>query len=323
MLTLARFTTLALTGILLTPTLAVTAQDTEIYNNYNRFLRWRADNELVMAVENADPFYAAKIVLEPKNDENRLAQRFDYNPLTGQILAMNDYCVGVGGQYEVMLKDCEETRTHTLWNFDEFGRLVGSVNVTGEREAFCVESVVQEDGVTDMFYTACTEAPTQGWELEGTGQTATYNDILLYNDGQQQDSLFNVITTDQDLETLRDAIQALGAEQNLRNDSLAVFAPTDEAFAKLDPALVEFLFLPENQALLNELVAYHVTEAVSAETLQARAGIVNVTGDHLQLIDGKINGTANLVEVNKVSRNGLVHTIDEVLISPRLAEALR
>ena len=323
MFTITRLTTLALTGMLLTPTLAATAQDTEMYNNYNRFLRWRADNELVMAVENADPFYAAKIVLEPKNDENRVAQRFDYNPLTGQILAMNDYCVGVGGQYEVMLKDCAETETHTLWNFDEQGRLVGSINVTGEREAFCVEGVVQEDGMTDMFYTECADAPTQRWELEGTGQTATYNDILLFNDGQQQDSLFNVITTDQQLETLRDAIQQLGAEQNLRNESLTVFAPTDEAFKKLDPALVEFLFLPENEALLNELVAYHVTPTISAETLTMRAGVSNVTGDHLQLIDGKINGTANLLEVNKVSRNGLVHKIDEVLISPRVAQALR
>lgn len=318
------FTLLATTNLLLTSPLLVTAQTetSQNYNNHNRFLRWRENNELVFTIENGNPFYAAKLTLAPKDDANRLAQRFEYDPLTGQILTMNDFCVGVGGQYEVMLKDCEETVTHTLWNFDEFGRLVGSINVTGEREAFCVDGEIIEDQI-NLFYTECRDgANTQRFELEGTGQTTTYNDILLYNDGQQQDSLFNVITTDQNLETLRDAIQLLGAEQNLRNESLTVFAPTDEAFAKLDPALVEFLLTPGNEAILSEIIAYHVTPTISAETLARQGGVKNIVGDHLQLIDGKINGTANLVSVDQTARNGLVHQIDEVLLPPSVLAEL-
>ncbi len=311
------YITTGLLGVALLSAQGLPGIASDIYNNQTRFLRWRVDNEYVLSVQNSDPFYGAKVQLEEKDDTKRLAQRWEYNDLTGQILGMNNYCLGVGGQYEIMLKDCAETETHTMWNFDEYGRLVGSVNVTGTREAHCLEGEAIEDRV-EMKYVACNDNPTQKFEIESTNTTATYNDILLYNDGQQQDSLFNVITTDQDLETLRDAIQTLGAEQNLRNESLTVFASTDEAFAKLDPELVTNLLAEENRNTLNEIVANHITPIISAEELVDQAGIVNIAGNHLQLIDGKINGTANLVETDITARNGIIHKIDEVLIPTNL-----
>lgn len=310
--------TTAILGMTLIGAQFIAAQATDTYNNNSRFLRWRADNEYILSVQNSDPFYGAKVGLETKDDDNRLAQRWEYNKLTGQIIGMNDYCLGVGGQYEIMLKDCSETETHTLWNFDEYGRLVGSVNVTGIREARCLEGEEVKERV-EMKYVECSDNATQKFELEGTTKTENYNDILLYNDGQQEDSLFNVITTDQDLETLRDAIQLLGAEQNLRNESLTILAPTDEAFNQLPQETKEYLFSEAGRDDLNELIANHVIPKASLEELIFRAGATTLSGNHLQLIDNKIIGEANLIETDTTARNGLVHKIDKVLIPSNLS----
>jgi uncharacterized surface protein with fasciclin (FAS1) repeats len=293
----------------------------ETYNNTNRFIRWNADNEYVLSIKNSEPFYGAKLLLEQKNDNNRNAQRWEYNPLTKQISGMNDFCVGVGGQYEIMLKDCVETLTHTIWNFDEMGRMVGSVNVTGVREAFCVEGEAVNEAL-EMKFVTCNENPTQKFSIEGAANTAYYNDIILYNDGQQQDSVFNRITTDQELETLRDIIQLIGVEPVLRNEQLSVFAPTDEAFAKLTPEVINILIKDENRDLLNEIIAYHVTENISAERLVKRGGVKSVTGDHLQLIDGKIDGYAALTQTDIIGRNGIVHKIDTVLIPEKTKQKI-
>jgi uncharacterized surface protein with fasciclin (FAS1) repeats len=306
--------------LLLAPTLSAAA-DGE-YNNFNRFIRWRADNEYVLSVQNAKPFYGAKVLLETKNDSNRNAQRWDYDKITGQIKGMNDFCLGVGGQYELMLKNCVETTTHTLWNFDEKGRLVGSINVTGVREAFCIDGKKVEKNV-EMKYVKCEDKDTQKYELEGVAKTALYNDILLFNDGQKQDTLFNTISNSQDLETLRDIIQIIGSEQTLRNEKLTVFAPTDEAFEKVDKAILKKLMLPENKELLKELVSYHVTPTISAETLISQAGVVNIKGDHIQLINGKLNNQATITQKNIPSRNGLVHKIDSLLVTDSFLQKIK
>lgn len=96
-----------------------------------------------------------------------------------------------------------------------------------------------------------------------------------------------------------------------------VFAPTDEAFAKLPAGTVESLLKPENKEQLVEVLTYHVVPAkvMAADVQSGPAPTVN--GKEL-----KIDKTATGVKVNQanvtatdiVSSNGVIHVVDAVIL---------
>lgn len=100
---------------------------------------------------------------------------------------------------------------------------------------------------------------------------------------------------------------------------LTVFAPTNDAFAKLPAGTVESLVKPENQAQLKEILKYHVTTSVyEARNLTDGQVLAMANGKKatINIKDGKItiNG-ANVITSIRAS-NGVVHVIDQVLTPP-------
>ena len=123
--------------------------------------------------------------------------------------------------------------------------------------------------------------------------------------------------------TLLQAVDAADLENLLsRPAAKTVFAPTDAAFAALDPALLNSLLQPENKAKLIELLAYHVVPgnvyadqavaAGAAATLNGQS--VTITGD---LTNGVMINASNVVTADIEASNGVIHIIDTVLIPPR------
>lgn len=120
--------------------------------------------------------------------------------------------------------------------------------------------------------------------------------------------------------TLIAAVQAAGLEETLRSDGpFTVFAPTDAAFAKLDPNLVTTLLQPENKAQLVEILTYHVLPAavtsdalagkrLSAATVEGREVQVNGTGARV-VVNGSIVTAADIP-----ASNGVIHVVDTVLL---------
>ena len=110
-----------------------------------------------------------------------------------------------------------------------------------------------------------------------------------------------------------DLVGALSGGQEL-----TVFAPTDDAFAKLPPGTVESLLLPENKDKLAAVLTYHVVPGrvmaadayglPSAGTLNGQRLNLNLRGDF-----PKINN-ATLTATDIQCTNGVIHVIDEVLI---------
>lgn len=100
---------------------------------------------------------------------------------------------------------------------------------------------------------------------------------------------------------------------------LTVFAPTNEAFAKLPAGTVESLLRPEKQADLQTILKYHVTTSVySAKTLTdgMQLGMANGAKATIHVKDGKITiNDANVIASIPAS-NGIVHVIDRVLLPP-------
>jgi len=119
--------------------------------------------------------------------------------------------------------------------------------------------------------------------------------------------------------TLVAAVQAAGLVETLKGDGpFTVFAPTDEAFAKLPEGTVEMLLKPENKDKLVAVVTYHVVagkvmsgdiagKRVAPETVQGRPIAVNATS-------GVMVNDARVIAADVEATNGVIHVIDKVLL---------
>lgn len=119
--------------------------------------------------------------------------------------------------------------------------------------------------------------------------------------------------------TLVAAVQAAELVDTLKSKGpFTVFAPTDEAFAKLPKGTVESLLKPENKEKLIAILTYHVVPGkvmakdvvnlTEAKTVQGSAVKIAVDG-------GKVSvGGANVVKTDIVTSNGVIHVIDAVML---------
>ncbi len=97
-----------------------------------------------------------------------------------------------------------------------------------------------------------------------------------------------------------------------------VFAPTDEAFAKLPKGTVESLLKPENRDQLVRILTYHVVkDRVRAEEVAALRNATTVNGQRVEIAieDGQLFlDNARITATDIRASNGIIHVIDEVLI---------
>ncbi len=118
--------------------------------------------------------------------------------------------------------------------------------------------------------------------------------------------------------TLVAAAQAAGLVDALKAEGpLTVFAPSDDAFAKLPAGTVDTLIKPENKDKLAKILTFHVVSgAVMAADLTDGGTPATLNGESLaiDLKDGaKVNG-ANVTTADIKCSNGVIHVIDTVLM---------
>ena len=121
--------------------------------------------------------------------------------------------------------------------------------------------------------------------------------------------------------TLAAALTAADLVETLKGPGpFTVFAPTDEAFAKLPAGTVESLLKPENKAKLTAILTYHVVPgAVKAEqvTKLSEAKTVNGAMVKVSTEDGKVMiNDATVVTPDIEASNGVIHVIDKVILPP-------
>lgn len=120
--------------------------------------------------------------------------------------------------------------------------------------------------------------------------------------------------------TLAAALEAAGLIDALKgNGPFTVFAPTDEAFAKLPAGTVETLLKPENKEKLKAVLLYHVVSGNvtadqvtklngrSVKTLQGSS--IKVKTSHGVQVDN-----AKVTQTDVTASNGVIHVIDTVLM---------
>src|SRR5271157_5496216 len=118
--------------------------------------------------------------------------------------------------------------------------------------------------------------------------------------------------------TLAAALQAAGLVDTLKGKGpFTVFAPTDEAFAKLPPGAVEDLLKPENKEKLRAILLYHVVPGkVTAKQVVKLTSAKTAEGQPLtiKVEDGKVMvDNATVVKADVEASNGVIHVIDTVL----------
>ncbi len=121
-----------------------------------------------------------------------------------------------------------------------------------------------------------------------------------------------------DFSTLVAAVKAAGLAETLSGGEFTVFAPTNEAFAKLPKGTVENLLKPENKDKLVKVLTYHVvpgkvsskkvSKLKSAKTVEGSDVPVSVAGGGVKV------GDANVVKADIRASNGTIHVIDAVLL---------
>ena len=119
--------------------------------------------------------------------------------------------------------------------------------------------------------------------------------------------------------TLVAAVNAAGLVDALKGPGpFTVFAPTDEAFAKLPPGTLANLLKPENKHQLEKIVTYHVVPGhVSAKDVVKLDSAKTLEGGNLIIHAGNGGVMVNNAQVTKTdiaASNGVIHVIDTVLL---------
>ena len=122
-----------------------------------------------------------------------------------------------------------------------------------------------------------------------------------------------------DFKTLAIALKAADLIETLKGKGpFTVFAPTDEAFAKLPAGTLEELLKPENKKKLTGILTYHVVsgKVLAADVVKlTKAKTVHGTDVKIKVTDGKVTiNEAHVVKTDILCTNGVIHVIDTVIL---------
>jgi uncharacterized surface protein with fasciclin (FAS1) repeats len=137
------------------------------------------------------------------------------------------------------------------------------------------------------------------------------------NDHHEQKDIVDTAVAAGSFKTLVAALQAAGLVETLKGKGpFTVFAPTDEAFAKLPAGTVEALL--KDKEKLTKILLYHVVSGnvmakdvvklKSAKTVQGSSVRINARGGKV-MVDN-----ANVVKTDIAASNGVIHVIDSVIL---------
>lgn len=168
--------------------------------------------------------------------------------------------------------------------------------------SLCATAAAQCSGNSTVAHTTSTTQPAMGAVASRAG-----SDIV------------DTAVANGSFRTLAAALQAADLVGTLKGDGpFTVFAPTDEAFAKLPPGTVEMLLKPENKAKLVAILTYHVAPGkLTADKVAALRNAPTVEGQRVDIVvkDGKVMlDKATVIKADIACSNGVIHVIDTVIM---------
>lgn len=185
--------------------------------------------------------------------------------------------------------------------------------------------------IAGLIFTSCGETKkdnTTTPEME-TSVEDTSNDLSMNE--TQAPNIVEVAAGNENFTTLVAALKAADLVETVSgNGPFTVFAPTNDAFAKLPKGTVDTLLKPENKAKLSSILTYHVVSGkfdaaavidaikkndgkFTVNTVNGGAIILSLNGDNVMLTDAN-GGTATVVMADVPASNGVIHAIDSVVM---------
>ena len=145
---------------------------------------------------------------------------------------------------------------------------------------------------------------------------------------QPTDDIVDTAVKAGSFKTLVAALKAADLVDTLKGKGpFTVFAPTDDAFAKLPKGTVESLLKPENKANLVSILTYHVVSGKVMSTSLAgkttKAKSVQGAEIAIDATTGVMVDKAKVVKADIETSNGVIHAIDAVIMPPASGSAPR
>ncbi len=136
-------------------------------------------------------------------------------------------------------------------------------------------------------------------------------------------TIVDIAVADGRFTTLVAAVQAAGLVETLAGEGpFTVFAPTDEAFAKLPAGTLEELLKPENKQQLTDILLYHVVPGkVMAADVVNLSEVETALGEKvsIKVEDDKVFiNDAQVILTDIEASNGVIHVIDTVILPPSM-----
>jgi uncharacterized surface protein with fasciclin (FAS1) repeats len=139
--------------------------------------------------------------------------------------------------------------------------------------------------------------------------------------GMADDPVGTAASNNPVLTTLVTAVQAAGLVDTLNSaEALTVFAPTDCAFAAVDPATLEAA-LADPQGLLTTVLGYHVIAGEQIASADLSGEYDTFTGEVLPVEGTTVGGQAEILVPDIMTANATVHLIDAVMLPPSVTDA--
>lgn len=142
----------------------------------------------------------------------------------------------------------------------------------------------------------------------------------------KDDTIDKVLSANRSLQTLSDALRTADLMKLLASNEYTIFAPTNKAFAMVPPRDFQDLLRNENREILKELLKYHIVPRIikskdfvngeKIKTLNAKTLNLVATGTKFFVNDGEDDGFAAVVSPDIEASNGVIHTIERVLLPP-------
>jgi uncharacterized surface protein with fasciclin (FAS1) repeats len=160
------------------------------------------------------------------------------------------------------------------------------------------------------------------WNLVAAGTVAAMTMAVVAVNGTAAADAKDIVDTAVaagSFKTLARALDAAGLVDTLKGAGpFTVFAPTDEAFAKLPAGTLDSLLKPENKDKLRRILTYHVVagKVMAADVVKLHAAKA-VSGDTIAVASGSGGVTvdaAHVVKTDTAASNGVIHVIDTVLL---------
>ncbi|MYT71844.1 MULTISPECIES: fasciclin domain-containing protein [unclassified Streptomyces] len=180
--------------------------------------------------------------------------------------------------------------------------LVGSAALALPLSLATLAPAASADDMSGPFGPACSSVPK-----DGAGSF----------DGMAKDPVATAASHNPDLSTLVTAVKKAGLVDTLNNaKNVTVFAPTNEAFAKIPKADLDKVL--NDKAQLTKILTYHVVGEKVTQDKLADGSFKTLEGSKLTTSGSgekyKVNDTANIVCGDVQTSNATVHIIDTVLM---------